>query len=78
MFDTPHGKRSYLTVPEAARLLGVSEQQVLAWLKLGHLRGFTTGAARGEKPHWRVTRRRLKQFAQEQNLEIMEGRSEDG
>lgn len=49
---TPHRKK--LTVPEIARMLGVNQSKVLAWIAADELRALNVASTRATRPRWRI------------------------
>lgn len=53
----------YLTPPQFARRLGVSEDKVLQWIHSGELRAFNAAVdADGDRPRWRISLEEIERF----------------
>lgn len=57
---TNEASEAYLTPPEVAKLLRVSHQKVMVWIRRGELRAFNVG--NGNRPRYRVGRDSLDAF----------------
>jgi excisionase family DNA binding protein len=51
-----------LTVPEVAKLLRVSPDKVLSWIRSGRLRGFNVAETETSRPKYRVSPEELEAF----------------
>jgi len=54
--------RAYLSPPEAAELLRVSPNKILAWIVVGELRAADCATHRDQRPRWRIGREDLDSF----------------
>ena len=52
----------FLSPPRVAKLLGVTPETVLGWIRSGELRGFNLAARTAKKPRFRVDRIDLEAF----------------
>lgn len=59
-------KRSYVTPPQLAEEMGVSEDKVLGWIASGELKAFNAAqSSKGKRPRWRITREEIAKFQQD-------------
>jgi len=62
------------TTGQAARLLGVEDQTVRKWCRLGKIDAYTTSSPGG---HWRITRAVLVEYAHKNGKTLPEEGSND-
>lgn len=50
----PTVQRRKLSVPQVARMLGVAENKVTAWIKTGELKAIDLSRLRGQRPRYAI------------------------
>lgn len=61
-------ERRKLSLPQVARMLGVADGKVLAWIKSGELRAINLSRLRGQRPRYAIDIADLERFEQSRTI----------